>query len=103
MGTPRVFVDVVLFIIVVAVVVAAGGSRPVALRDIQLVFAAPPDVACLQNARGLPLSDRFFAPIIGAVRAGITLVVAPPVTSALATALLATTLLAALLPLLPAR
>ena len=42
-------------------------------------------------------------PIVGAVRAGITLVVAPPVTSALVNALLATTLLAALLPLLPAR
>ena len=45
---------------------------------------------------------RFFAPIIGTVTAGLTLVVAPSVTSALTTALLATTLLAALLGLLPA-
>ena len=73
------------------------------LRDIRLVFAAPPDVACLLKARGLPVPYRFFAPIPGAVRAGLTLVVTPPVTSALATALLATTLLAALLALLPAR
>ena len=46
---------------------------------------------------------RFFAPIIGAVRAELTLVLAPPVTSALAGALLTATLLAALLALLSAR
>ena len=102
MGTARLFVGVVLFLIVVAVVLAAGGSRPVALGDIQLVFTAPPDVACLLKARGLLVPYRFFAPIIGTVTAGLTLVVAPSVTSALTTALLATTLLAALLGLLPA-
>ena len=108
MGTARLFVGVVLFLVVVAVVaaeiarLAAGGSRPVALRDIRLVFAAPPDVACLLKARGLLVPYRFFAPIIGTVTAGLTLVVAPSVTSALTTALLATTLLAALLGLLPA-
>ena len=105
MGTARLFVGVVLFLLVVAVVaaettrVAAGGSRPVALRDIRLVFATPLDVACLLKARGLPVPYRFFAHIVGAVRAVLMLVVAPPVTSALTTALLATTLLAALLAL----
>ena len=84
------FVSVVLFLVDVAVVaaetarVAAGGSRPVALRGI----AAPPDVARLLKARGLPVPNGFFAPIIGAVRAGLTLVLAPAVTSALAGALL---------------
>ena len=109
MGTACLFVGVVIFLVVVAVVaaetvkVAAGRRRRVAVRHIRLVFAAPPDVACLLKARGLPVPDRFFAPVIGAVRAGLTLVVAPPMTSALATALLATTLLADLLALLPAR
>ena len=100
MGTACLFVRVVLFLVVVAMVttetarIAAGGSRPVALRGI----AAPPDVACLWKARRLSVPYRFFAPIIGAVRAGLTLVLAPPVTSALAGALHA-----ALLALLPAR
>ena len=76
-GTARLFAGVVVFLVVVAAVaeeratVAAGGSRPVALRDIRLVFAAPPDVACLLKARGLPVPYTFFAPTIGAVRAGL--------------------------------
>ena len=108
MGIARLFVGVVLFLVVVAVMaaetarVATGGSRPVALRDIRLVFPAPPDVTCLLIVRGLPVLYKFFA-IVGTMRAGFTLVVAPRAISALATALLATTLLAALLTLLPAR
>ena len=105
MGTAGLFIGVVLFLVDVAVVAAetarvtAGGSRPVTLRGI----AAPPDVASLWKARGLPVPNGFFAPIIGAVRAGLTLVLAPPVTSVLAGALLAATLLAAQLAMLPAR
>ena len=58
---------------------------------------------CLWKARGLPVTYRFLAPIIGAVRAGLSLVLAPPVPSALAAALLAATLLAALLAFLPTK
>ena len=47
-------------------------------------FAAPPDVACLLKARGLQVPDRFFVPIVGAVGAGLTLLVMPPLGSALA-------------------
>ena len=55
------------------------------------------------NARGLPVPNGFLALIIGAARAGLTLGLAPAVTSARTGALLAATLLAAQLAMLPAR
>ena len=105
MGTACLFDGIVLFLVDASVMaaetsrVAAGGSRPVALRGI----AAPPDVACLLQERGLPVPNGFFSHIISAVRAGLTLMLAPAVTSALAGALLAATLLAPQLAMLPAR
>ena len=105
MGTACLFDGIVLFLVDASVMaaetsrVAAGGSRPVALRGI----AAPPDVACLLQERGLPVPNGFFSHIISAVRARLTLMLAPAVTSALAGTLLAATLLAARLAMLPAR
>ena len=105
MGTACLSIGAVLFLVIVAVVaaetarVAAGGSRLVALRGI----AAPPDVACLSKTCELPVPNGFLASVVGAVRAGLTLVLAPALTSALAGALLAATLLVAQLAMLPAR
>ena len=63
---------------------------------------------CLQQhvllqARRLPMSDGFLAPIVSAVRAGLALLPAPVLASSLAGALLTATLLVARVAILPAR
>ena len=76
----------------------AGGGRPVALGGI----AAPSEVACLLQARRLPVPYSFLALVGSAVRSGLALpppVLAPP----LSVALFAVVLLGDRVAVLPVR